>query len=732
MAADSVFKTPTGGGSVSHVQTVTPRQDYVSPSTRRHVSVFTGGGSGSMSSPTSVARENDDIAEKKARRRSKVLELQRMHLSSPGSSPTDRSRTAPLHGLSNAQLSEHYTNCIKLSAENKINAKNAFGLHLIDYMADLIKKKEMSNFQVASSTLDASAKIYAGRVDAIHSDTYKMLGGLGQKDSNNAEDGGNEVDNQEDCSQQVAKKQKRFRRSGKTVETNLKNIKVKKFDLEFEVDPLFHQMASTFDEGGTTGLLLNHLYTVDNSSQLQLDSNAVVMATTHRTINEHEKVLDISTESSQFRGRDFEDVQVCPAFADFTFTNWDKNCLGSSSVLFGKTDSHAFDMEAEPEPIPNDPHQYQPTHEGYTDDEDYGAADDRGDEVFGESDEIRCDSQEARMVNSVVSNIKSGTVGELIQVLSTQPSEYSYFNSSLLTTWAGPSHWKVKGQTKDVSKEKKPKTKKAAFKIDYDSEAVDFEVYFKKTRAATTVNKATLNKYSSTMLTLPDDLHYDPCELFRLFGKPKVLIRRQTYNSTEDLDASVADYDYDNANDRDNFCPADTAAVEDDDDDAGGFDFTAGGEFSQMSDLSQQTADNFLGDDVGGAGEGSSMLTGDNLLEQPKKVSKIDIAYAKAAKKMDVKKLKHSMWNVLMVPPEGDKVQENDETPQTPRLNDSVNGTHTFSELVDVLPNKVSKNMAKNLSVPIAFVCLLHLANEKNLVLKPSEDMSDFTITQGI
>ena len=36
--------------------------------------------------------------------------------------------------------------------------------------------------QVASCTLDASAKIYAGRVDAIHADTYKMLGGLGHGD----------------------------------------------------------------------------------------------------------------------------------------------------------------------------------------------------------------------------------------------------------------------------------------------------------------------------------------------------------------------------------------------------------------------------------------------------------------------------------------------------------------------------------------------------------------------
>ena len=53
-------------------------------------------------------------------------------------------------GLTPAQLAEHYNNCIKLSAENKISTKNAFNLQLIDYMATMIKRKEsdMSNFQV--------------------------------------------------------------------------------------------------------------------------------------------------------------------------------------------------------------------------------------------------------------------------------------------------------------------------------------------------------------------------------------------------------------------------------------------------------------------------------------------------------------------------------------------------------------------------------------------------------
>ena len=47
------------------------------------------------------------------------------------------------------------------------------------------------HYQVASTTLDASAKIYAGRVDAIHTETYKVLSGLGRgrNDKNKANEG---------------------------------------------------------------------------------------------------------------------------------------------------------------------------------------------------------------------------------------------------------------------------------------------------------------------------------------------------------------------------------------------------------------------------------------------------------------------------------------------------------------------------------------------------------------
>ena len=56
------------------------------------------------------------------------------------------------------------------------------------------------------------------------------------------------------------------------------------------------------------------------------------------------------------------------------------------------------------------------------------------------------------------------------------------------------------------------------------------------------------------------------------------------------------------------------------------------------------------------------------------------------------------------------------EKPSTSK-GDKATGVHHFSRMYEDLPSCLSKNMAENLSVPLAFVSLLHLANEKVCLL---------------
>eukprot|EP00112_Aurelia_sp_Birch-Aquarium-sp1_P018323 Seg4357.1 transcript_id=Seg4357.1/GoldUCD/mRNA.D3Y31 product="Signal recognition particle subunit SRP72" protein_id=Seg4357.1/GoldUCD/D3Y31 len=111
---------------------------------------------------------------------------------------------------------------------------------------------------------------------------------------------------------------------------------------------------------------------------------------------------------------------------------------------------------------------------------------------------------------------------------------------------------------------------------------------------------------------------------------------------------------------------------------------------------------------------------GDNLVSQPNKVDKIRIAYAKTAKRIDVRKLKKAMWESLSTSKDGkdkENIPENviDNTEQRSKGDDdeSRDEMSSFKDLYHVLPNKISQSASNNLSVPIAFVCLLYLANEK-------------------
>lgn len=45
-----------------------------------------------------------------------------------------------------------------------------------------VTNNEESSWQKASASLDASAKIYAFRVDSVYTDTFRFLGGLSRND----------------------------------------------------------------------------------------------------------------------------------------------------------------------------------------------------------------------------------------------------------------------------------------------------------------------------------------------------------------------------------------------------------------------------------------------------------------------------------------------------------------------------------------------------------------------
>jgi len=188
--------------------------------------------------------------------------------------------------IGGSSLGELYSKCVQLVNENKISTKNAFELPLIEHMDDIVdsfmggrktktksrpqgtrdrksappnpEEAELeSRFHEASCTIEASARIYACRVDCVHTDTYRVLGGLNSADIAN-EDGQPGED---------GKPSKKRRICGvNTLEKNEANLVQSNIEADEQSDPMFRRMAAAFDAGGAKGLLLSHLPLAEDMS----------------------------------------------------------------------------------------------------------------------------------------------------------------------------------------------------------------------------------------------------------------------------------------------------------------------------------------------------------------------------------------------------------------------------------------------------------------------------------
>ncbi|XP_075767172.1 condensin complex subunit 2 isoform X2 [Pelodiscus sinensis] len=680
---------------------------FVSPSTRRQPL------SASNTPVLDSFLGNDDEQERKQRRRSRAIDLHLSSNESPLSVKSISNRSAEISvpvipKLTNTQISDHYSTCIKLSTENRITTKNAFGLHLIDYMAEILKQKdsELTNFKIAAGTLDASTKIYAVRVDAVHADVYKVLGGLGKDSAPPRDVDSQDTDGAAAGTEAAKKSQPKKKHSYKTIEQNLNNINISEADRRSEVDPMFQKTAASFDECSTAGIFLSTLHTHSYCCELLLDSKVTPLPSSEPVESPSStpvKVADLKSILLQC----LEQRPICPTLSGFQFTQWDSDSHNeSASALldkFKKSD-HVFDINTEVDCDPVDLADALVDDDFDADMPDRTVAEDLGE--FSEKLEARRMVRENMRKDEIP--LVEGDIGTMCLHLSVNPGEYSYFSPRTMSMWAGPEHWRFKPLHKHVASEKvgRKKNTKKDFELNFD-EDIDFEMHFRKTRAATTLAKSTLDNQNKKGTTLPEDFHYDPDSIIQLSLKPAVkLWRRAVQSNPAEQEDEIGEYDYNNPNDTSDFCPALKAAASDDDDDpmdcvgqGGTFEVTVGG-VDPYGELS-------------GALVADIMTYGEaNLVAEPQKVNKIEIHYAKMAKKMDMKRLKRTMWD-LLTDVQKEQVGAENEEAEKKTHSATVAGEKVFSGITKDLLHRLPSMMAQNLSVPLAFACLLHLANEK-------------------
>jgi len=148
---------------------------------------------------------------------------------------------------------------IRLTSDNKVNIKNAFDVDIncIDTLTQLIAGKEQpeNTWGRTGEALGAGAKIYGYRVDNVHMETYKILGGLHRHGIDQeieligGEGGGVEqgedIKEEEDEKEQSEKKRKKRMlkftdgQGEKTLDKPENLVIDANFDTEAMVDPLF-------------------------------------------------------------------------------------------------------------------------------------------------------------------------------------------------------------------------------------------------------------------------------------------------------------------------------------------------------------------------------------------------------------------------------------------------------------------------------------------------------------
>lgn len=687
---------------------------------------------------------NDDDAEKR-RRRSSIRQASDTRRASIAAVARDTFRRGPQE--SSVPLMANFEEWMKLVKDNKINQSNSWNFALIDYFHDMavLKEGDGINFQKASYTLDGCVKIYTSRVDSVASETGKLLSGLadGGKELNKegaGEEGeaGGEGGSDNEESEETAKRQKRRKnRSEATLASSFSQIQVKNLDLELSVDPLFRKMCADFNEGGAKGLLLNSL-AIDSSGRVVFDGQVDQQPeeTEPEASSRHIEPINLDTIRDSFFGQmSIDNLTICPSLPMLQTALKDPS-MSTASDFIKDIETHRLEDEGA---FAGDIGDF---------DDDGGALD--LDPVMGDQDESRLefgvpDFELAEPSNVSGEGLVSGGAGNGVTVVMNPGAQegdiMAYFDETLRKNWAGPEHWKVqkiKGITSDATseapaKKRAEKQAKEPFLIDFLSSDGDVDENVLFADGGSAINLPKTQHKSKTRNLLPDDQHFSSKSLIQLFLKPKAQMFHKV-KGAKSTTTAPADHNDDDAdiNVDENFFAENYHDAGDDGQARGGeydANFFQGGDDGADPEFDDEY------DDAGGMpfngsheaphdGTANGGLLLGNRRARPEYVN-----YAKTAKKVNIKLLKDNIWNTLDIT--ADPVTEATKEPKIePKQEEQEE--RKFTDMVQDLKNVYAPQQMTEISTSFCFICLLHLANEKGLVIEDNADNTELTIRKDL
>lgn len=344
----------------------------------------------------------------------------------------------------------------------------------------------------------------------------------------------------------------------------------------------------------------------------------------------------------------------------------------------------------------------------------------------------------------------------------------SYFDQALRKNWAGPEHWRIR-KVKDANKPAAParqRKEKEPFEIDFSAPMSQQLVDSLYTPAATnsTICLPKSQWKSKTRNLLPDDKHFNSKQLLRLFLKPKARIgarrlgsgshggaaastefpnpngemdgafwvRRAEEAAQEDSQGvenngpMQGDYDANFFQDDGLGAPP---GVEDDDDEVfadARENFSPGIESAMDGSQQPPSLDAMMAPE---SQQGVDGGFGSQLVTQSRRIRPEYVQYARTAKKVDVRRLKEEIWRGLGYEKDAEPNQQQIEARTTPApLQANADGSLRFTDAMNGLQQVYPQKAMEDISTSYCFICLLHLANEKGLVLEHEQNWEEIRI----
>lgn len=633
------------------------------------------------------------------------------------------------------------------------------------------------------SVATETGKLLSGLAD---SGNKKRKGEEGEEGDDG--DDGDEEEGEDGVKRKVKKKAQRS--SEATLASSFAQLQLKKMELEFAVDPLFKKASADFDEGGAKGLLLNHL-AIDSKGRIVFDSSddaqdaaerresvaTEIAETEDREEDEEVDVADI--DISALGAKFFPDIarlsekDICSSLKTFDIGNKD----GSLDLPFLKApDNWREEQEARRRDTTGESEAPAPI---FDDDDEGGLGNfDMPDDVgFGGGGEAwareaALDAQ-MRVHNITIPNGDEDDGDEQGEVGAFDPDKprygvtlrhgeddeqeniLNYFDKALQKNWAGPEHWKIR-KVKDAAKVANATTNKRKEKEPFE---IDFLAPMSQALADALYTPCSSNSSislpksqwkSKTRNLLPDDKHFNSRQLLRLFLKPKAYMGSRSSSSrmqtrVETVPEGEIDEAYWAQKEAENAAQA-AEDVAQGQYDADFFQDDGLGAIGPMDDDDDQFADardHFSPPVEGINDEGAAIPSsqesafGTQLVTQSRRLRPEYVQYARVAKKVDVRRLKEEIWRGLAFEEvrdahstsEGinsDGMQIPEQRPiSTPKTGDS---SLKFTDVINGLQTVYPQQAMADISTSYCFICLLHLANEKGLVISNEENFTDLTI----